>query len=62
MARLMRERPPVLAVTTYHKVEHQWQIPLLIHDTQPGYKLYLRKYAEDCWETVCYAVPPWRAL
>ena len=51
---------PILAITTYHKVEHLWQIPLLIHSFRPDYKFYLRRYAEDCWETVCYAVPPVR--
>jgi FkbM family methyltransferase len=49
---------PILAITTYHKVEHLWQIPLLIKSFRPDYKFYLRRYAEDCWETVCYAVPP----
>ena len=61
-SKLMASHPPILAVTTYHKVEHLWQIPLLIHQHQPGYRLYLRHYAEDCWETVCYAVPPSRQV
>ena len=53
---------PILAVTLYHKIEHLWQLPLLIHRFRPDYQFYLRRYAEDCWETVCYAVPPHRAL
>jgi FkbM family methyltransferase len=60
--KLMASHPPILAVTCYHKVEHLWQIPLLIHSYQPGYRLYLRRYAEDSWETVCYAVPPERQI
>ncbi len=60
--KLMASHPPILAVTCYHKVEHLWQIPLLIHGYQPGYRFYLRRYAEDCWETVCYAVPPDRQI
>ena len=60
--KLMASHAPILAITCYHKIEHLWQIPLLIHGHQPGYKLYLRRYAEDCWETVCYAVPPDRQI
>lgn len=52
---------PILAITTYHKIEHLWQIPLLVKSFRPDYRLYLRRYAEDCWETVCYAVPPSRS-
>jgi FkbM family methyltransferase len=60
--KLLANHPPILAITAYHKLEHLWQIPLLIHSYQPGYRLYLRRYAEDCWETVCYAVPPDRQI
>jgi FkbM family methyltransferase len=61
-AKLMANHSPILAITCYHKIEHLWQIPLLIHSYQPGYRFYLRRYAEDCWETVCYAVPPDRQM
>ncbi|HEX8550142.1 MAG TPA: FkbM family methyltransferase [Abditibacteriaceae bacterium] len=53
---LARDRP-VLAVCVYHATDHLWRIPLLLNEIQPGYKLYLRRYAEDCWELVVYAVP-----
>jgi FkbM family methyltransferase len=59
---LLASRPPILAITCYHKVEHLWQIPLLIRSYQPNYRFYLRRYAEDSWETVCYAVPPDRQI
>jgi FkbM family methyltransferase len=55
-ARLMREHAPTLAVCLYHCQEHLWQLPALIHSAQPKYDLYLRRYADECWETVCYAV------
>lgn len=52
---------PKLAIAIYHKVEDLWEIPLLIHSLNPGYKLYIRKYegASGCFlnETVCYAIP-----
>ena len=61
-AATLREHAPVLAVTTYHRMSDLWQVPLLIHSLQPDYKLYLRRYAEDCWESVVYAVPPDRVI
>jgi FkbM family methyltransferase len=61
-ASVLRDQQPVLAVTTYHRMEHLWQVPLLIHALNPDYKLYLRRYAEDCWESVCYAVPTERTI
>jgi FkbM family methyltransferase len=59
-AELLKREMPVLAICLYHRTEHLWQIPNLIHSLAPGYSLYLRRYAEDCWEQVCYAVPPQR--
>lgn len=58
--RLLKKHKPVLAVCAYHTSEHLWEIPLLIYAIQPGYKLYLRRYAEGAFELVWYAVPPER--
>jgi len=57
---LLRRHQPVLAVCTYHRNEHLWQIPNLIHSIAPDYQVFLRRYAEECWEGVCYAIPPHR--
>jgi FkbM family methyltransferase len=59
---MIAKHAPILAVTCYHKVQHLWQIPLLIKSFRSDYKFYLRRYSEDCWETVCYAVPMHRAI
>lgn len=56
-AELLKNELPVLAICLYHRSEHLWQLPKLIHSLAPDYSLYLRRYAEDCWEQVCYAVP-----
>ena len=56
-AKLFRREHPVLAVCTYHRSEHLWQIPNLIRSIAPEYNLFLRRYAEECWEGVCYAIP-----
>jgi FkbM family methyltransferase len=59
-ARTIASARPVLAVVAYHYCEHLWQLPLLISSLLGDYKISLRRYAEDCWETVYYAVPPER--
>jgi FkbM family methyltransferase len=56
----MRRARPILAVCAYHKCEHLWTLPPLMRASVPDYHIYLRRYAEECWETVYYAVPPER--
>lgn len=55
--RVIAEDAPVLAVCLYHRQEHLWQIPLMIRSFSDQYKFFLRRYADECWELVCYAVP-----
>ena len=57
---LLRRHQPVLAVCTYHRSEHLWQIPNLIRSISPEYHVFLRRYAEESWEGVCYAIPEYR--
>jgi FkbM family methyltransferase len=52
---------PFLAVCLYHRPEDVWALPLLIQSMNPQYDFYLRRYSDERWETVCYAVPPERA-
>jgi FkbM family methyltransferase len=54
---IISERQPILAVCLYHAQEHLWQIPLLIQRLSPEYRLFLRRYSDECWEIVCYAIP-----
>lgn len=54
---LLKQHHPVLAVCTYHRGSHLWEIPNLIHAMAPEYHIFLRRYAEECWEGVCYAIP-----
>lgn len=55
--RILERDRPILAICLYHKPEDLWQIPLFIKSAVPDYRLFLGRYAEDCWELVCYAVP-----
>jgi FkbM family methyltransferase len=54
---IISENQPVLAVCLYHAQEHLWQIPFLIQSLNQNYRLFLRRYSDECWEIVCYAVP-----
>jgi FkbM family methyltransferase len=53
---------PVLTVCSYHKQDHVWKIPNLIHSINPGYRFYLRPHLVEVWDLVCYAIPPHRML
>lgn len=54
---LLATKLPVLAVCVYHRSQHLWEIPSHMHSISDSYDIFLRRYAEDCWELVCYAVP-----
>ena len=58
----IRANMPVLAVCLYHRPEDLWDLPLLVRSLRPDYKIYVRRYSDERWETVLYAVPPERAL
>jgi FkbM family methyltransferase len=49
---------PVLAVCLYHRPEDLWDLPLLVQSLRSDYRLYARRYSDERWETVLYAVPP----
>jgi hypothetical protein len=59
-AATIRASQPILAICAYHKCEHLWTLPILIKNALPEYEIFLRRYAEECWETVYYAIPPER--
>jgi FkbM family methyltransferase len=51
---------PLLAICVYHRQDHVWSVPSLIHSLCPDYRLFLRPHLPDGWQLVCYAVPPER--
>lgn len=53
----IREQKPKLAVCVYHKPEDIWEIPALVLEYNPGYRLWLRHYSLSRYDTVLYAVP-----
>jgi FkbM family methyltransferase len=58
----IRTARPMLAVCAYHKCDHLWTLPAMMKAALPEYQISLRRYAEECWETVYYAVPPERVF
>ncbi|HOE66229.1 MAG TPA: FkbM family methyltransferase [Candidatus Hydrogenedentes bacterium] len=59
-AGVIAKHKPALAVCVYHAQDHIWRIPLFLHSICPDYRFFLRRYSDECWEQVCYAVPPER--
>ncbi len=59
---IIQRDSPVLAICVYHTQNDIWRIPLLMQSLNPAYKLYLRTYDGDGFQSVVYAVPPERSL
>jgi FkbM family methyltransferase len=55
--RMIARHRPGLAISLYHTPGHLWQIPLLLHDWDLGYRFYLRGHAQNSFELVLYALP-----
>jgi FkbM family methyltransferase len=60
--RLLQQNSAVWAICLYHEGQHLWQLPLFLKSVSEGYRFFLRRYAEDCWELVLYAIPRARCL
>jgi len=61
-ATTIRDHKPVLAVCAYHAQDHLWRIPLLLRQSEPEARLFLRPYRLDGLDLVCYALPDGRIV
>jgi FkbM family methyltransferase len=61
-SRIIRDHAPVLTICSYHKQDHLWSIPRLIHAIRPDYRFYLRPHLIEVWDLVCYAIPANRGV
>jgi len=52
----LRANSPTLAICLYHARDHLWRIPTAIREANPGYRLFLRRHSDECWETVAYGL------
>lgn len=49
---------PKLAISAYHRQEHIWEIPLLVHSLSSAYRFHLRRYHPRVLDDlVLYAIP-----
>lgn len=48
---------PKLIISAYHKRNDLFEIPLLIHEMVPDYKLYFRHFSSNFGETTLFAIP-----
>lgn len=53
---VIRRDHPILAISMYHNFAQFVQIPLLIHQICPEYKIFIRHHKYTFDDTVCYAV------
>lgn len=54
--RIIQDYKPKLAICIYHKPDDLFEIPIMIKEMNPEYKLYVRQYADAWYDTVLYAV------
>lgn len=54
---LIRAHRPGLAVSVYHRPADLWRLPALVESWGLGYRLFLRSYGFNGFDTICYAVP-----
>lgn len=54
--KIIQDYKPKLAICIYHKSDDLFEIPIMIKEMNPEYKLYVRQYADAWYDTVLYAV------
>ncbi len=52
---LIHDDSPKMAICVYHRLEDLWNIPKLVREINPQYRLLLRHHSPCIWDTVCYA-------
>ena len=54
--KIIRTYRPKLAICIYHSISDMVEVPKMILELNPDYKLYIRHYSDALVETVCYAI------
>ena len=50
----IKNTKPKMAIASYHYPKHIWQIPLLVKEINPSYKLKLRHYTDSVFDSIFY--------
>ena len=53
----IKKYKPKLAICIYHKPLDIVEIPLLLKEIVPEYKIFIRHYGDGPFDTICYAIP-----
>lgn len=57
-AQTLRRLQPKLLISAYHRAEDLFSLPLLIHNLQPNYRIYLRRHpCIPAWDVNYYCIP-----
>lgn len=59
--KIIKKARTIWAVCLYHRQTDLWRVPLYFNKLSDDYLFYLRRYAEESWELILYAVPKNRA-
>lgn len=54
--KIIKKWHPCLAISAYHKLEHLWEIPILIKEMNNNYQIYFRHHRWNMDDTVCYGI------
>ncbi len=54
-ANTISKSQPRLQICSYHKFDDLWEVPILIKELCPEYKLYLGHHSQHLFETIVYA-------
>jgi FkbM family methyltransferase len=55
--KIIKKARTIWAVCLYHRQTDLWRIALYFNKLSDDYLFYLRRYAEESWELIMYAVP-----
>ena len=53
---IIKHTKPKLAIASYHYPKHLWEIPLLVKQLNPAYKLRLRHYTDSVFDSIFYFI------
>ena len=56
-SKTIRKYNPILIISSYHKNDDMWNLPLLIKNISDNYDIFFRQFSFSWSETVLIAIP-----